>query len=45
MNLPDGTGGLDDPEPSLAITYSTITAVMVNAFKELHARVSALEAT
>jgi hypothetical protein len=41
--LPDGTGTLADPEPSLGMTYDTIVAIMVNAIKELNTRIVALE--
>ena len=40
--LRDGTGGLDDPEPTLGLTSETITAINVNAIKELNALISAL---
>ena len=40
--LKDGTGGLDDPNPTLAISEATITALNVNAIKELHSMISAL---
>lgn len=41
--LPDGSGGKDDPNPTLAVTSSAIVAAMVNAFKELDTRLKALE--
>lgn len=41
--LLDGSGGLDSDEPSLAVTESTILALMVNAIKQLDARLSAME--
>jgi hypothetical protein len=40
--LRDGTGGLDDPEPTLGLSGETITAINVNAIKELNALISAL---
>jgi hypothetical protein len=50
VTLADGTGGLDSTDPTLAISESTITALNVNAIKELNdliasltARVAALE--
>jgi len=43
--LPDGTGGLDDPDPTLGMTYDTITAALVNAVQTLNARLAALEST
>jgi hypothetical protein len=49
--LQDGSGGLDSADPTLAMSESTITALNVNAIKELHAlivtltdRIAALEA-
>jgi hypothetical protein len=49
--LRDGTGGIDSAEPTLGLTSETITAISVNAIKELNAliatltnRVAALEA-
>jgi hypothetical protein len=44
VELPDGTGGLESVEPTLGMTASTITAVSVNAIKELHAMVVTLVA-
>lgn len=41
--LPDGSGGLDSDEPSLAIAESMILALVVNAIKQLDARLSAME--
>lgn len=43
IELPDGTGGLDDDEPSLGISSDTIVAVLVNAVKELAAQVRELQ--
>ena len=43
FELPDGSGGLDSGEPTLALTSATITAVLVNAVKELNARIATLE--
>jgi hypothetical protein len=43
IELADGRGGLDDPEPTLGITSETIVAVLVNAVQELHARLASLE--
>jgi hypothetical protein len=43
--LRDGSGGLDSGEPTLGLTSETITAILVNAVKELTARVAALEGT
>jgi hypothetical protein len=42
--LADGTGGIDDDEPSLGIQTTPIIAAMVNAMKELAADVAALKA-
>ena len=49
--LRDGTGGLDSADPTLALSESTLTALNVNAIKELNAlivtltdRIAALEA-
>lgn len=44
IELPDGTGGMDDPEPSLSVGDTAIVAAMVNAIKTLNARIVALEA-
>ena len=41
--LPDGTGGLDDAEPTLGVADSIIVAALVNAVKELNTRLAALE--
>jgi hypothetical protein len=43
LNLPDGTGGLEDEKPSLGITYDAIVAALVNAVKTLEARLAVLE--
>ena len=50
--MPDGTGGLDDDEPTLAMSIDPIVAALVNAVKELTkmnkdlvARVTHLEST
>lgn len=43
--LKDGSGGLESAEPTLGLTESTITAILVNAVKELTARIAALEGT
>lgn len=43
ITLPDGTGKLDDDEPSLGLTSDSILAVTVAAIQELTARVVALE--
>ena len=40
---PDGTGGIDDANPTLGIEYTGITAILVGAVQELAARVTALE--
>lgn len=40
--LRDGSGGLGSADPTLAISESTITALNVNAIKELHALVTTL---
>lgn len=49
--LRDGSGGLEDANPTLGLTSETITAITVNAVRELHAliatltdRIAALEA-
>jgi hypothetical protein len=44
MELFDGSGRLDSDEPSLALTTTPIVATLVNAVKQLAARVAALEA-
>jgi len=41
--LPDGTGGLDDDEPTQALGAEMITAALVNAVKELHAEIQTLK--
>ena len=41
MTLPDGKGALDDPDPSLGMSYQTVIAVAVNAIKEINARLVA----
>jgi len=41
--LADGSGGLETAEPTLGLTSETITAILVNAVKELTARIAALE--
>jgi hypothetical protein len=38
----DGTGGLDSTEPMLGLTSETITAISVNAIKELNALIASL---
>jgi hypothetical protein len=43
MPLQDGTGGLDDAEPTLGLMDSAIVAALVNAVKELHVRLEAVE--
>jgi len=50
FELPDGSGTLEDEDPSLALTYDTIVAALVNGMKEqqvmidgLHARIKTLE--
>jgi hypothetical protein len=43
IELPDGSGGADDPNPSLSVTYDTLVTCLVNAVKELNTRVIALE--
>jgi hypothetical protein len=42
--LKDGTGGLDSADPTLAIGHDVLTAVLVNAVKDLNALVAALTA-
>lgn len=44
VELPDGSGGLDSDDPTLAITYDSIVTVLVNAVKQLDARLAAVEA-
>ncbi len=41
--LPDGTGGLDDDNPTLAVQDMPIVAALVNAVKTIEARLRALE--
>jgi Chaperone of endosialidase len=43
ITLPDGSGGLDTDKPSLGVTPEVITAVLVNAVKELDQRIRKLE--
>lgn len=43
--LPDGTGGIDDDDPTLGVTDTPIVAALVNAVKTLTARIAALETT
>ena len=40
--LRDGSGGLDSADPTLALSESTLTALNVNAIKELNALIVAL---
>lgn len=40
--LRDGTGGLDSGDPTLALSSETITALNVNAIKELNALIASL---
>ena len=40
--LRDGSGGLDSADPTLGLTSETITAINVNAIKELNALIAAL---
>ena len=40
--LRDGSGGLDSADPTLALSESTITALNVNAIKELNALITGL---
>ena len=40
--LRDGSGGLDSGDPTLALSESTITALNVNAIKELNALIATL---
>jgi hypothetical protein len=40
--LRDGTGGLDSAEPTLGLSGETITAINVNAIKELNALIASL---
>ncbi|HTB46468.1 MAG TPA: tail fiber domain-containing protein [Acetobacteraceae bacterium] len=42
--LPDGSGGRDSADPTLGVSTTPIVAAMVNAIKELAARVQMLEA-
>jgi hypothetical protein len=46
MGIPlrDGTGGLDSADPTLAISEATISAISVNAIKELNSIITALTA-
>jgi hypothetical protein len=43
IELPDGSGGIDDDEPSLGVSAETIVAVLCAAVKELSARMKHLE--
>lgn len=43
VELPDGTGGLGDPEPTLGLTSGAIVAALVAAMKTIDARLTALE--
>jgi len=45
FTLPDGTGGMDDAEPSLGMATTFIVAALVNAVRELTARIEELEQT
>jgi Chaperone of endosialidase len=45
QELPDGTGGLKDANPTLGITSETILAAVVNAMKTIDTRLTALEGT
>jgi hypothetical protein len=42
MELPDGTGGLSDSEPTLGVTGETLVVCLVNAVKTLHERLLAV---
>ena len=44
FELPDGSGGIDSSDPTLATTLDPIVAALVNCCKELAARVADLEA-
>ena len=45
FTLPDGTGGMDDAEPSLGMATTPIVAALVNAVRELTTRIEELEQT
>lgn len=45
FELPDGTGGLDDPEPTLGTSLDPIVAALVGAVQALDARLAAMEGT
>jgi len=45
FSLPDGTGGMDDAEPSLGMATTPIVAALVNAVRELTTRIEELEQT
>ena len=44
IKLPDGTGGLDDDEPTLGVYSLAIVAALVNAVKELATEITQLKA-
>jgi hypothetical protein len=41
--LQDGSGGLESGDPTLGLSSETITAILVNAIKELNTRIAVLE--
>jgi hypothetical protein len=41
--LPDGTGGMDDDEPTLGMSIDPIVAALVNAVKQMHAEIQTLK--
>lgn len=41
--LPDGTGGMDDPNPTLGMKDSSMIALLVKCVQELNTRLTALE--
>lgn len=43
VEFPDGTGGADSDEPALSLTVMPILGAMVEAFKQINARLAALE--
>jgi hypothetical protein len=43
VEFPDGSGGADSDEPALSLTVMPILGAMVEAFKQINARLVALE--
>jgi hypothetical protein len=44
ITLPDGSGGIDDANPTLGVDQSTMMALVVKCLQDINTRVTALEA-